>query len=223
MVCHNRVTIKLLVRRRQMVPSLWSAVASSWRQQHPTRWNLLSASDHYSLFDGARRAQRQTPGRSSRPDSAGKPWRLGPGTRVTTVHHGIWSLADRQYPRYFGSTAQSRAGSGQSRPYVRPVPRLPPLAIMGERLRVRHRTARRARSTVGLPVSPELPRPQPSHHAGQPLLPDQPGLRPLPMPGRGSVRPRLLPRPGHAPAPGRPRHASSAPRRCAPACSPAPP
>ena len=45
---------------------------------------------------------------------------------------------------------------GQVRPYVRPVPRLLPLAIMGVRLRVRHQTAKRAQSTVGLPVSPEL-------------------------------------------------------------------
>jgi hypothetical protein len=46
--------------------------------------------------------------------------------------------------------------SGQSRPYVRPVVRWLPLAIMGVRLRVRHQSCRRARGTVFFPVSPEL-------------------------------------------------------------------
>ena len=59
----------------------------------------------------------------------------------------------------FGSAERRREEirSGQVRPYVRPAPRLPPLAIMGVRLRVRHQSVRRARSTVGLPVWPELP------------------------------------------------------------------
>jgi hypothetical protein len=46
--------------------------------------------------------------------------------------------------------------SGQSRPYVRPVARCLPLAIMGVRLRVRHQSCRRARGTTFFPVLPEL-------------------------------------------------------------------
>jgi hypothetical protein len=47
--------------------------------------------------------------------------------------------------------------SGQVRPYVRPVARQVPLAIMGVRLRVRHQSAGRARSTTLRSVLPELP------------------------------------------------------------------
>jgi len=47
-------------------------------------------------------------------------------------------------------------GSGQLRPYVRPVVRRVPLAIMGVRLRVRHQSERRARGAACCAVSPEL-------------------------------------------------------------------
>src|SRR5271155_2718903 len=46
--------------------------------------------------------------------------------------------------------------SGQLRPYVRPVARQMPLAIMGVRMRVRHQSVGRARGTRLLPVLPEL-------------------------------------------------------------------
>ena len=46
--------------------------------------------------------------------------------------------------------------SGQLRPYVRPVARHMPLAIMGVRMRVRHQSSRRARGTVAFTVLPEL-------------------------------------------------------------------
>jgi len=46
--------------------------------------------------------------------------------------------------------------SGQLRPYVRPVARRMPLAIMGVRLRVRHQSAGRARGTTLRSVLPEL-------------------------------------------------------------------
>ena len=46
--------------------------------------------------------------------------------------------------------------SGQLRPYVRPVARYLPLAIMGVRMRVRHQSFGRARGTNFFPVSPEL-------------------------------------------------------------------
>jgi hypothetical protein len=48
------------------------------------------------------------------------------------------------------------SGSGQLRPYVRPVARRSPLAIMGVRLRVRHQSVWRARGTRLLTVLPEL-------------------------------------------------------------------
>jgi hypothetical protein len=40
-------------------------------------------------------------------------------------------------------------GSGQLRPYVRPVVRRVPLAIMGVRGRVGHRSGQRAQGTIG--------------------------------------------------------------------------
>jgi hypothetical protein len=46
--------------------------------------------------------------------------------------------------------------SGQLRPYVRPVARHFPLAIMGVRIRVRHQSVGRAQGTRLLPVLPEL-------------------------------------------------------------------
>jgi hypothetical protein len=46
--------------------------------------------------------------------------------------------------------------SGQARPYVRPVTRLEPLAIMGVRLRVRHQSKPRAQGAKSCAVSPEL-------------------------------------------------------------------
>ncbi len=61
-----------------------------------------------------------------------------------------------------------------------------------------------------------------SHHAVQRFLPDQPDSRP-PPPVRRNVTPRLPQRPRRVPSPGRPPCASSAPKRCAPSCSRAPP
>ena len=46
--------------------------------------------------------------------------------------------------------------SGQLRPYVRPIARHVPLAIMGVRMRVRHQSVGRAQGTRLLPVLPEL-------------------------------------------------------------------
>jgi hypothetical protein len=46
--------------------------------------------------------------------------------------------------------------SGQLRPYVRPVARRLPLAIMGVRLRVRHQSPWRAQGTKASTVLPEL-------------------------------------------------------------------
>src|SRR3954452_15433324 len=51
--------------------------------------------------------------------------------------------------------------SGQVRPYVRPVARPTPLAIMGVRSRARHQSERRARGAAKSTVSPGLSRPQP--------------------------------------------------------------
>jgi len=51
--------------------------------------------------------------------------------------------------------------SGQVRPYVRPVARPMPLAIMGVRSRARHQSERRARGAAKSTVSPGLSRPQP--------------------------------------------------------------
>src|SRR4051794_1649692 len=56
-----------------------------------------------------------------------------------------------------GKTLSALArGSGQLRPYVRPVTRHSPLAIMGVRVRVRHQSIQRAQGTRLLTVLPEL-------------------------------------------------------------------
>ena len=59
-------------------------------------------------------------------------------------------FADQQSP------VGVRKRSGQLRPYVRPVVRHLPLAIMGVRFRVRHQSSQRARGTCFFPVLPEL-------------------------------------------------------------------
>ena len=61
-----------------------------------------------------------------------------------------------------------------------------------------------------------------SHHAVKRFLPDQSGLRPPPTALRGNVTPQLPLWPRYVPWHGRPRCASSTPKRCAPSCSPAP-
>jgi hypothetical protein len=73
-------------------------------------------------------------------------------------------IYEYQYCRLYGKAVadvdKNRSalvrGSGQLRPYVRPVMRHSPLAIMGVRLRVRHRSLSRARSTDACAVLPEL-------------------------------------------------------------------
>ena len=67
-------------------------------------------------------------------------------------------------PRQASGSAGSRqrtVWSGQVRPYVRPVARPMPLAIMGVRSRARHQSERRARGAAKSTVSPGLSRPQP--------------------------------------------------------------
>jgi hypothetical protein len=56
----------------------------------------------------------------------------------------------------FGPLIDVGERSGQLRPYVRPVARHLPLAIMGVRMRVRHQSVGRAQGTRLLPVLPEL-------------------------------------------------------------------
>ena len=85
------------------------------------------------------------------------------------IHHSQESLmwtAERGASGIYGSCKillssrfiadQRCERSDQLRPYVRPVARRLPLAIMGVRLRVRHQSKGRARSTNSLPVLPEL-------------------------------------------------------------------
>ena len=60
-----------------------------------------------------------------------------------------------------------------------------------------------------------------SHHAVQRFLPDQAGLCPLPAILWGGVTLQLALQPRHHPSDGRPRCASSPPRRSAPSCLPA--
>jgi hypothetical protein len=67
-----------------------------------------------------------------------------------------WHLYSKAVTDVGKNLAALARGSGQLRPYVRPVMRHSPLAIMGVRLRVRHRSLSRARSTDACAVLPEL-------------------------------------------------------------------
>jgi len=62
-----------------------------------------------------------------------------------------------------------------------------------------------------------------SHHAAQHILPDQPGLRPLPTILHRAITPQHLLQLRHIPSHGRSLCASSMPMRCAPSYLPAPP
>jgi len=96
---------------------------------------------------------------------------LGLGLRVPDHTTLMWTALERQ--RLSALSQHSRVpshslccpdelllgvgrGSGQSRPYVRPVARRVPLAIMGVRLRVRHQSEQRAQGAAPCAVSPEL-------------------------------------------------------------------
>jgi hypothetical protein len=72
--------------------------------------------------------------------------------------------------------------TGQLRPYVRPVMRHLPLAIMGVRLRVRHQSQWRAQGTFIIPVLPKLYvlDYRLSHHAVQRFLPVSRAYAPRP-------------------------------------------
>ena len=70
--------------------------------------------------------------------------------------------------------------SGQLRPYVRPVARRVPLAIMGVRVRVRHQSVWRARGSRLLTVLPDFDCKVFPITLFQRFLPDQSGLRPPP-------------------------------------------
>jgi hypothetical protein len=112
--------------------------------------------------------------------------------------------------------------SGQLRPYVRPVARRVPLAIMGVRVCVRHQSVWRARGTRLLTVSPDFDCKVFPITLFQRFLPDQSGLRPPPTNLRQDVTPQRSLRPRHHPSRGRPLCASSTPMRYAPSCSPVP-
>jgi hypothetical protein len=109
--------------------------------------------------------------------------------------------------------------SGQLRPYVRPVARHLPLAIMGVGMRVRHQSVGHAQGTRLLPLLPELflttvfpiTRFSVSRRINRAYARSRPSrvrtLRHLPL------------RPQHVLSPGSPLYASSTPMRCAPSCS----
>jgi hypothetical protein len=113
-----------------------------------------------TVSDNHRRLRRRS--RSSnlaaRPVGRGS---LGGGRGAIAA--GWWSwhpgLISRDASRVqWRSTADRDVGerSGQLRPYVRPVARHMPLAIMGVRMRVRHQSVGRAQGTRLLTVLPEL-------------------------------------------------------------------
>ena len=85
--------------------------------------------------------------------------------------------------------------SGQLRPYVRPVARRVPLAIMGVRVRVRHQSVWRARGSRLLAVLPDFDCKVFPITLFQRFLPDQSGLRPPPTNLRRDVTPQRPLRP----------------------------
>ena len=82
--------------------------------------------------------------------------------RPATDDHGCAGRTGLRHGAALAATApcavcrRTLGNSGQSRSYVRPVSRCLPLAIMGVRLRARHHSVRRARSTRHLSVLPGL-------------------------------------------------------------------
>jgi len=96
---------------------------------------------------------------------------LGISLRVPDHTTLMWTALERQRPSALSQHSRVPShslcfrnelllgvgrGSGQSRPYVRPIVRRVPLAIMGVRLRIRHQSERRARGAASCAVSPEL-------------------------------------------------------------------
>src|SRR3954467_3632860 len=94
-------------------------------------------------------------------------------------------------------------GAGQLRPYVRPVARRLPLAIMGMRVRVRRQSGGRARCTRLLTASPKTAFTQPFPSRCSALAAGSNGLVPA-VYARARITP-LLPQPArHRPSHGRP-------------------
>ena len=166
---------------------------------------------------------------------------------IGLTRHGAAAAGLRQAPRMWGiSGLEARIGvgerSGRLRPYVRPVARCSPLAIMGVRVRVRRQSGSRARGTTPSTALPELSRPQPSPSRRSALAAGSGGPVPAAYRACRDVTPWLPKRPRRVPSPGRSPCASSAPiersaldpslqarpaaagrGRCAPSCLPAPP
>ena len=117
-----------------------------------------------TVSDNHRRLHRRSRGSNLAPRPAGR-GSLGGGRGAIAA--GWWSwhpgLISRDASRVQWTGVPSHEAlsdvgerSGQVRPYVRPVARYLPLAIMGVRMRVRHQSFGRARGTNFFPVSPEL-------------------------------------------------------------------
>jgi len=102
---------------------------------------------------------------------------------IGLTHHGAATAGLCQAPyRRCNSGLEAPIGvgqrSGRLRPYVRPVARCSPLAIMGVRMRVRRQSGSRARGTKASTASPELSRPQPSPSRRSALAAGSGGLAP---------------------------------------------
>src|ERR687893_2824804 len=102
---------------------------------------------------------------------------------IGSAWHRAATARLREAPRVrgiVGTAAPISVGerSGQLRPYVRPVARRSPLAIMGVRVRARRQSGSRARGTTPSTASPELSRPQPSPSRLSALAAGSGGLAP---------------------------------------------
>jgi Transposase domain (DUF772) len=123
-------------------------------------WLMWTAAERQPISPSPRR-------RAARAEQAGGPPAFRTLARSCVGRSPTWRRPSRRVP---GQPCQSSGSagsrqwtvwSGQVRPYVRPVPRPRPLAIMGVRSRARHQSERRARGAAKSTVSPGLSRPQP--------------------------------------------------------------
>jgi len=141
------------------------------------------------------------------------------GANLGQAGHRDAARACSSLERVHEASISVRRRSGQLRPYVRPVARRSPLAIMGVRVRVRHQSVWRARGTRLLTGLPD-----PDYGVFPITLLRLPagsvGFTPVACHPVGGVMRQLTPRPRSHPSDGRPPCASSQPRRCAPSCSP---
>jgi hypothetical protein len=126
-------------------------------------WLMWTATECQPISPSPRRrvARAEQAGGSSFPRRSRTLARSCVGRSPTRRRPSRQVLGQPRQPSGSAGSRQWTVWSGQVRPYVRPVARPMPLAIMGVRSRARHQSERRARGAAKSTVSPGLSRPQP--------------------------------------------------------------